>query len=276
MYANSEVAARAVSVNELNQEIMEQSPSYGPVVPEPVHVPAWTQLDGDLHLQTLRQDYAPVGLLEMIPSAGRTLDVGCFCGGTGRWLKQKFPLCDLTGIEMLEKAAEIAKPAYDRIIVGRFETIDLGESGMTPRSFDTIITADFLEHLVNPWKALQRLKPLLRSDGALYVSIPNVRNLNLLANLAKGSWPYEGAGIQDVTHLRFFTRSSLVQMLMETGWSVDEIRVNPDPRLLPVFKGQDLSTITTINIGSMSLTELTRDDVHELLALQFFVRARPA
>jgi 2-polyprenyl-3-methyl-5-hydroxy-6-metoxy-1,4-benzoquinol methylase len=242
------------------------------VVPNPV----WTLLDTDLHLQTLKQDYAPVGLLEMISEADCVLDVGCFCGGTGRWLKQKFPSCKLTGIEMLEKAAGIAAPAYDNIIVGRFEEIDFGESGLEPDRFNTIIAADFLEHLINPWKALQRLKPLLNNDGAIYISIPNVRNLNLLANLATGSWSYAGAGIQDITHLRFFTRSTFVQMLTETGWVVDEIRVNPDPRLMAYFAGRDLTTITTINAGSMTLNNLTHQDVLEYLALQFFARAHPA
>jgi len=177
---------------------------------------------------------------------------------------------------MLKTAAEIARPAYDRMLIGRFEEIDFEASGIAPRAFDTIIAADFLEHLVNPWKALQRLKFVVAtSNSALYISIPNVRNLNVLANLAKGSWPYEGAGIQDVTHLRFFTRSTLLQMLFETGWAVDEIRINPDPRLVPLFQGRDLSVVTTINIGSLSLQHLNHQDVLELSALQFFVRARP-
>lgn len=242
---------------------------------QPVQNPAWTQLDGDLHLHTLRHDYAPVGLLEMIPAAERVLDVGCFCGGTGKWLKQKFPHSKVIGVEMLEKAAEIAAPFYDNIIVGRFEDVDFMQSGIEAGSMDTIVTADFLEHLVNPWKALQRLRQLMRSDGALYASIPNARNLNVLANLAGGSWNYDGAGIQDVTHLRFFTRMSLLQMFAETGWIVDEIRVNPDSRLSPMVQGRDLATITTINAGLLTLQNLSKEDVLELLTLQFFVRARP-
>jgi len=237
--------------------------------------PLWTRLDDDLHMQTLKGDSAPIGLLKMISKATRVLDVGCFCGGTGRWLRQQFPLCHLTGIEMLEKAAAIAAPAYDRIIVERFEGIDFLKTEIEPQSFDTIITADFLEHLVNPWMALERLRSLVTSDGALFVSMPNVRNLNLLANLAKGTWTYEGAGIQDITHLRFFTRSTMAQMLVETGWSIDEIRANPDPSLIQAFKGRDLSSISTINIDSVTLTNLSYEDVVELLAVQFFVRARP-
>jgi 2-polyprenyl-3-methyl-5-hydroxy-6-metoxy-1,4-benzoquinol methylase len=191
-------------------------------------------------------------------------------------MKQRFPHCLLTGIELLEKAAEYAAPAYDRLIVGRFEELDFEELGLAHGDLDTIIVADFLEHLANPWKALQRLRPLLGPTGTLYLSIPNVRNLHVLANLAAGEWPHEGAGIQDVTHLRFFTRSTLLQMLQETGWVANEIRVNPDPRLLPMFQGRDLAAINTIDAGSLTLRNLQEEDVLELLALQFFVSARPA
>lgn len=226
-------------------------------------------------MQTLKQDYAPIGLLEMIPEAKRILDVGCFCGGTGRWLRAKFPDCIVTGIEMLGKAAEIAAPFYDRMIVSRFEGLDFEDNRLGAASFDTIITADVLEHMVNPWKTLQRLKPLLSADGVLYASIPNVRNLNVVMNLGKGLWPYEGAGIQDVSHLRFFTRASLVQMFNETGWVIDEIRLNLDPGLTTQFEGKDPSLINTIDTGNMVLKDLSRDDLLEFLTLQFFVRARP-
>ena len=85
--------------------------------PEPV--PAWKMLDAEMHLHTLDQNYAPVGLLEMIdPPPKRVLDLGCFCGGSGRWLKQRFPGCEVTGIEMLDKAAAISAQTYERVITG--------------------------------------------------------------------------------------------------------------------------------------------------------------
>ena len=139
-------------------------------------------LDTDLHLQTLEVDYAPVGLLEMIETPPRrVLDIGCFCGGTGRWLKARFPDCAIIGIEMLDKAAATAAEVYDRVIVNAFEQVDFAAEGLEQGSVDTIIAADVLEHLYNPWKALQRLKPLLVPGGAIYISLPNVRNLNVLA-----------------------------------------------------------------------------------------------
>jgi len=237
----------------------------------------WQMLESGLHLQTLKHDYAPVGLLEMVaPTPKRVLDVGCFCGGSGRWLKQRFPDCKIVGIEMLDKAAAIAAQVYDRVIVGTLERVDFADEGLVPGSFDTIIAADVLEHLYNPWQALQRLRPLLAPGGAIYVSLPNVRNLSILSALAEGEWRYVGAGILDITHIRFFTRALALEMLSQTGWLVGETRANADPHLARAFEGKNIDEVTTINIGRLKLEGLRRIDVMELLTLQFFIRAEPA
>ncbi|MCX7177194.1 MAG: methyltransferase domain-containing protein [Proteobacteria bacterium] len=201
----------------------------------------WQMLDAELHLQTLKVDYAPVGPLEMLATPPkRVLDVGCFCGGSGRWLKQRFPDCTVIGIEMLNKAAEIAAIDYDRVIAVPFEQVDFSDKDLLPCSFDAIIAADVLEHLYNPWKALGRLRPLLAPGGAIYLSLPNIRNLHIMTALATGEWRYMGAGILDITHIRFFTRAQAIEMLQQTGWDVCETRFNPDPRLVNSYTGKNL------------------------------------
>lgn len=238
--------------------------------------PAWHLLERGVHLETLNPDYAPTGLLEMIERAPRrVLDVGCFCGGTGRFLKQRYPGCEVVGVEMLEKAAELAAPAYDRVIVGTLEQLSFEEAGLPPHTFDVVVAADVLEHLFNPWQALTRLRGLLAPGGALYVSLPNVRNLKLLSELGRGRFEYAGAGILDVTHVRFFTRQSAVAMLEQTGYVVEDVRVNPDARLAPLFEGKDLRQIDRIELDGITLSGLRLDDVLELSALQLYFRARP-
>jgi 2-polyprenyl-3-methyl-5-hydroxy-6-metoxy-1,4-benzoquinol methylase len=236
----------------------------------------WQQLEAGLHMQTLKQDYAPVGLLEMIsPPMQRVLDVGCFCGGTGKWLKGRFPGCHVTGIEYLEAAAAIAAKTYDHVIRRRIEDIDFDQEGIVQGSIDIIVAADVLEHLYNPWLALERLRPLLAPNGAMYVSLPNIRNLNILKGLAEGRWPYSGAGILDITHIRFFTRTQALEMLEQTGWQVVAQRINPDPSLSHLLQGKDISKIHRVDAGILKLEGLSVKDVHELFALQFFLKAMP-
>ena len=236
--------------------------------------PAWTLLDNDLHLQTLNSDYAPTGLLERIGDApSHILDIGCFCGGSGRWLRRRFPDAQLIGIEMLAKAAEKASPHYDKIIPLAFEEIDFASEGLAAGTIDAVIAADVLEHMINPWAALQRLKPLMSAKGVLYISLPNVRNLNVVLGLAEGRWPYAGSGILDITHLRFFTRQQAVEMLEQTGWGVRKLSFNFDPDLLAALGGQELDAIHSLSVGKLQLNELTKMDVAELMTLQFHIEA---
>lgn len=238
--------------------------------------PAWQLLDGGVHLETLDRNYAPTALLEQItPAPRRVLDLGCFCGGTGRWLKQRFPGCQVVGIEMLPEAAALAAEVYDRVLVGTLEQFDLEREGLTAGSFDAIVAADVLEHMFNPWQALLRLRPLLAPGGVLYVSLPNVRNLRLLADLAHGRFDYAGSGILDVTHIRFFTRHSAVQMLEQTGFAVEDMRMNPDARLAAAFEGKNLNEATSIELDGLTISGLDNRDLLELAALQLYLRATP-
>lgn len=239
--------------------------------------PAWHLLNEGVHLQTLNPSYAPTGLLELIEKTPRrVLDLGCFCGGTGRYLKRKFPGCQVIGIEMLEQAAKLAAEAYDQVHVGTLEQIDFAQAGLLPQSFDAIIAADVLEHMFHPWHALQRLRPLLAPGGELFVSLPNARNLKLLSELGRGRFDYAGAGILDVTHVRFFTRKTAVEMLEQTGFVVEDVRINPDSRLAAVFEGKRLDQTTSIELDGLTLHGLNAEDLLELAALQLYLRARPA
>lgn len=265
-----------IQVSRNTASIAPSSPSFDSSTFSDDNTPAWTLLDADFHLQTLNLNSVNAGLLEMIPDAPRNiLDVGCFCGGNGRWLKARFPHCHITGIEFLEKAAAIASKDYDRVIPKRFEDVSFESDKLGPGNFDAIIAADVLEHLYNPWQALLRLKPLVSSSGALYASIPNVRNLRVIQPLAKGRWPYDKAGLKDVTHLRFFTHKEVTKMFEETGWKIKALEYHLDGGLMKLVEDKDLSTINSFVMDGITLTDLTRDDVMELLAMHFFVKAVP-
>jgi 2-polyprenyl-3-methyl-5-hydroxy-6-metoxy-1,4-benzoquinol methylase len=256
---------------------LAQNLSHTVAPPTPRPEPAWRLLERGVHLETLNPHYAPTGLLEMLTAAPqRVLDVGCFCGGTGRYLKRRFPGCIVIGVEMLEPAARLAAEAYDEVLLGTLESLNLEEAGLTAGTFDAIVLADVLEHMYDPWQALLRLRPLLSAGGALYVSLPNVRNLKLMSDLARGSFDYAGAGILDVTHVRFFTRKTATEMLEQTGFTVQDLRINPDSRLSSVFEGKDLSRLTSVELEGLTLDHLSQGDVLELMALQLFFRATPA
>src|SRR5690606_14876801 len=121
-------------------------------------------------------------------------------------------------------AAAQAKNNLDVVIQGDIVNMELH---FEEKTFDLIIFADVLEHLSAPESALNNVLPYLKNNGRVIVSLPNVRHFSVLLPLIfKDSWEYQDRGIMDKTHLRFFTRSSAVKLIEESGLEVKLITKN--------------------------------------------------
>lgn len=143
---------------------------------------------------------------------GNVLEVGCGSGATLKWLSEEKAASKTVGIEISDTAAELARTQVKEVHCLNFEQ-DAFPAATGP--FDLVLCLDVLEHMVDPWAAVERLvSDHLEPGGTIIVSLPNVRHYNvLLPLLLKGRWTYEDAGPLDRTHLRFFTRSSATALL---------------------------------------------------------------
>ena len=167
------------------------------------------------------------GLLNLFEPRGRVLDVGC---GTGAWvpaLRAKGAV-EMIGIEFATEAADQAALVYDRLVREPVENVELADLG--GGAFDTIIVADVIEHLVDPWRELRRWAGWVVPGGQLVISVPNLRHFRVLVALARGRFTYaDEGGVMDRTHLRWFTRQALTSDLQAAGW--DPVRWGaPDGR----------------------------------------------
>ena len=170
----------------------------------------------------------------MVPrGVTRVLDLGCSSGALGAALKQRDG-AEVIGIERDSEYASRAEKRLDRVIVADLDAgppADIGD-------FDCIVAADVLEHLVDPWQVLGAFTPLLRPQGALVVSLPNVRYWETLWQLGvRGTWPRRHEGIHDATHLRWFTLTDAYELIEGAGVRVEHvhrvIRLHPRKALLP-------------------------------------------
>jgi SAM-dependent methyltransferase len=154
------------------------------------------------------------------PSAARVLDVGCWRGGFGRALKRQRPGLVVVGIEADDDSATVAASRLDKVIVGRFpQDLPLAEG-----PFDCVVFNDVLEHIVDPWETLRRTEPLLADGGKIVAVIPNIRHVRALVPLVvRGRWDYADTGLLDRTHLRFFTRSTMIDLFETSGYTVETI-----------------------------------------------------
>ncbi len=149
------------------------------------------------------------------------LEVGCGNGSTLRWLKTARDCSSVIGIELFLAAAEAAREQLDHVIHDNIETMTLP---FEKSSFDLILCLDVLEHLVDPWLVVKRLTDLLKPGGCLIASIPNVKHHSVIRPLLLGGkWNYSDLGVLDKTHLRFFTRSSAIELVQSGGLTADLI-----------------------------------------------------
>ena len=152
----------------------------------------------------------PEILAHVPPSARRVLDLGCATGTTGAALKARQP-AHVTGIELEPTYAAEARAHLDEVIEADVE------QAQPHGTFDTLIAADVLEHLKDPWAALRRYAGALEPHGTAVVSLPNVGHWSTYAHLARGTWPRNAEGIFDATHLRWFTLRDALELLLGAG-----------------------------------------------------------
>ena len=151
-------------------------------------------------------------------SAPRILDVGCGCGANDREFKKRTPLAHIVGIEPNARAAELARVACDDVFGGMLED---WLKGGDRQPFDLVVLSDVLEHIADPIGFLRALSsaPAVR-EARWIISVPNYgvwyNRLRTLLGIQGYSW----SGIWDRTHLRFFTRSSIRELLLYCGFEL--------------------------------------------------------
>ncbi len=216
-------------------------------------------------------------LLEVLAHSPRTLlDIGCSSGLLGHAVKAKNPACRTIGIEPNEATAKLASKNLDQVLCGKFEDFNLEAEGIAPGSVDTVVAADVLEHMYDPWHVMTGLKPYLSKDAQIILSIPNTRNLRLLKDLVDdGKWSYAERGLLDVTHIRFFTLREINDFLAQTGYRLDHVNYFLDPGFEQLYSQNQNKPEINIKIGRMSLEKLSPKELAELCTWQFFIRASP-
>ncbi len=150
----------------------------------------------------------------------RILDIGCGHGLLGKYLQSTLD-AEVTGVEIIESCYIEAKSVLNNAIYGNIETMNLDILG---NNYDYVIFSDSLEHLINPGETLFRVSSLLKDNGHLLISIPNVQNFRVTVPLVfRGSWEYKDEGLMDKSHLRWFTESSISSLVEDNGYKIIKI-----------------------------------------------------
>ncbi len=193
----------------------------------------------------------------------RILEVGCSTGFFGALLKDFGH--EVWGIEIDPKTAEVARSRIDKVFTGTIEEF-LNDSNLLKLEFDYITFGDVLEHLVNPLDVLKKCKKILSDKGAIVISIPNIAHISIRTMLSTGKWTYNECGIMDRTHLRFFTKDSLIELFTDAGYCIDVIDRT-------IVGGNETETIVDPNTLDI-VKKLSNDDEQEVF--QYILSAKPS
>lgn len=213
-------------------------------------------------------EYARPEIVALVPRDARSIvDVGCAGGALGSALKAERPGVSVRGVEMCASAAERARLRLDDVFIGSAEA---GPPAEWPRA-DCLIFADVLEHLANPLDVLCKWKQSLAPGGTVMASIPNVAHHSIVRDLLRGRWEYTDAGILDRTHLRFFTRETILDLF--AGASLTPTRIE---RVTSYGKSSRMTRL----VDSLGRGPLQRGNSMSRLVdpwtIQFLVTAKPA
>jgi len=143
---------------------------------------------------------------------GHVLDVGCGAGGNLKTLQDQG--WAVSGIEISEIAAGHARDLVNGSIhTGTLETAPYPQGG-----FDLVLMSHSLEHLPNPVDALRRVHRLLKDDGLVVISVPNIDSWEFMLF---GRWWFH---LDPPRHFYHFTKRSLSRILGQAGFRVQRVR----------------------------------------------------
>ncbi|MFA7160332.1 MAG: class I SAM-dependent methyltransferase, partial [Kiritimatiellia bacterium] len=119
-------------------------------------------------------------------------------------------------VELSRWAAGIARDRFKLdVFIGRLE-----EARYPAGHFDAVVMSDIIEHLSDPRGTLAEAARILKPDGILCVSTPDINSL--ASRLLKARW----WGV-NMAHIFYFSRRSLEAMLNSAGFYTAQC---PQPR----------------------------------------------
>ncbi len=165
--------------------------------------PEWSKSD----LQRVLSFYS--GMLK-----GKVLDAGCGDGFFSNQLTCCDEVKDITGIDISEKAVEMALEKYPKT---QFRQASLNKIPFENASFDSIVMVEVIEHLVDIDGTLEDLSRVLKPGGLLLIT---TTDFNWLKAVIIAMLYFEKYFYPTNPHIRFFTKTTLAEVLLVHGFKV--------------------------------------------------------
>lgn len=155
-------------------------------------------------------------VLKEIKAGSKILELGPATGYMTRYMKEQLH-CSVYCIEYDPISAKQASVYSEKMIISDLEDISVWTKQLSDEKFDYILCVDVLEHLRDPHRVLKEVVKYLEEEGTVITSIPNISHNAIIMGLLQGEFRYNQLGLLDNTHVKFFTKESIMEMLSEAG-----------------------------------------------------------
>jgi len=158
-------------------------------------------------------------ILDMIKPNSKVLEFGPAHGRMTKYLKEQLG-CSVDIVEIDAEAGMEASKYANVSLLGKndgnienyiwLETLNLED-------YDYVIFADVLEHLIKPQDVIEKCKGVLKHNGSILISLPNIAHNSILINLYFNKFKYTDVGLLDNTHIKFFALDELEAIYKSAG-----------------------------------------------------------
>jgi 2-polyprenyl-3-methyl-5-hydroxy-6-metoxy-1,4-benzoquinol methylase len=146
--------------------------------------------------------------IEKFKAGGRLLDVGCGHGALLYEAEQRH--WEAVGVEPNKEKARYASEKFGvSVFAGYLEDSDLPDD-----YFDVVVMEEVLEHLPNPFNLLLQVRRVLKGDGALFLTTPDIESFE--ARLLRERWVM----LYVAGHIYFYSPTSLQRVLEQAGLTI--------------------------------------------------------
>ena len=157
-------------------------------------------------------------ILEQIRPNSFVLECGSATGYMTRYMAEKLHCC----VHIIEKDPDACSIASKYAV--DYACRDLNEDGWklyyNGYKYDYILFADVLEHLIDPLTTLKMATELLKPDGKIIVSIPNICHNDIILQMYNNHFRYTDLGLLDSTHIHFWGHDDFLDFIDSAGLKV--------------------------------------------------------
>ncbi|WP_152035043.1 CDP-glycerol glycerophosphotransferase family protein [Pseudomonas ovata] len=160
--------------------------------------------------------------MQAIPGGTASIiEVSSYSPSLAEQVKKALPQVKYTCVTADRSVYTQAQAVCDRVELLKVTDID-DAFFAAHRDQQCWVLGEALSQVADPWALLSNVKKNLAPGGCVILCMPNAQHWSLQVKLAAGAFGYQDEGLLHRSHLRWFTRETLLQLLDEAGFEITQ------------------------------------------------------